>query len=613
MREFATVAEIADEIRRRLQTRRAESTAPEIARSDSTAIIPAARAVPPVRPIDPHKVEYTVSELLAVPQEVFITNLYRSLLKRDPDPAGRAHFSGLWVAGVLAVDIIYDFSRSPETTASGVRVKGLGTTALRRRFSGLPVVGRLFNLAAHLIYLPELAMEFRAWQRRLPTDHTQELEREIDSLRAKVLALMEQPASTAIVPNETDNDLVLMLLAEKVGADQLAEAMDDKVTRQELLQSLETKADLEQLAELEQRKADKTQIDEALVEQAGQIDAIQQRHTEQRHADHQQVDAEFQKLDRRVDSVEQSLAHKAETSAVQQLASDASAMGQSVNDVLHRLDAAGSQQKEVLSIVHKQKLRTLDIERRLAFVLEEARKRLPAPMNEEQIASIATQLEGLESAIYADFEDIFRGTREDIKERQSVYLPYLENILRSGKELVVLDIGCGRGEFLELLRDRGHEAAGVDANPVMVDRCHALGLNVERADAIEHLRTLRAGQYTVVTAFHVVEHLPHSRLCALIDEALRILRPGGLLILETPNPQNLVVGASSFYLDPTHLNPIPPALLRFVAEARGFVNVEVKPMHPVPEYARPYGVEIPDYLADLLYGPQDYGILAWKA
>jgi O-antigen chain-terminating methyltransferase len=100
---------------------------------------------------------------------------------------------------------------------------------------------------------------------------------------------------------------------------------------------------------------------------------------------------------------------------------------------------------------------------------------------------------------------------------------------------------------------------------------------------------------------------------AFLDEALRILCPGGLLILETPNPQNLVVGASNFHIDPTHLNPIPPALLRFVVEARGFVNAEIKPMHPVPEYARPSGVEIPSYLADLLYGPQDYGVVAWKA
>jgi O-antigen chain-terminating methyltransferase len=233
-------------------------------------------------------------------------------------------------------------------------------------------------------------------------------------------------------------------------------------------------------------------------------------------------------------------------------------------------------------------------------------------MEEQQIRAIAGYLDGIEASQYSDFENIFRGTREDIKNRQAVYLPYFERV-PSGTTFPILDIGCGRGEFLEVLSESGRDATGVDANPTMVERCRELGLQVEHADAIDYLRRAKSGHYAVITTFHLVEHLPHPRVLALLDEALRALRPGGLLILETPNPQNLIVGSSTFYLDPTHLNPIPPAQLRFIVEARGFVNAEVKPMHPVPEYARPSGVEIPSYLAELLYGPQDYAVLAWKA
>jgi 2-polyprenyl-3-methyl-5-hydroxy-6-metoxy-1,4-benzoquinol methylase len=215
--------------------------------------------------------------------------------------------------------------------------------------------------------------------------------------------------------------------------------------------------------------------------------------------------------------------------------------------------------------------------------------------------------------MYVDFEDIFRGTREDIKSRQSVYLPYIGRSPAAQGQYPVLDIGCGRGEFLEILKQQGNKAKGVDKNPVMVERCKELDLDVELADGIEFLRKQKAGQYGAITVFHVIEHLPQAARVTLLDEALRVLRPGGLLILETPNPQNLVVGSCNFYLDPTHVSPIPPDLLRFVVEARGFVNAEIKLLHPVPDYARPASDSLPEELVALLYGPQDYSVIAWKA
>ncbi len=141
---------------------------------------------------------------------------------------------------------------------------------------------------------------------------------------------------------------------------------------------------------------------------------------------------------------------------------------------------------------------------------------------------------GLDSE-YLKFENYLRGSREEIKTRQAVYLPVLEAAGIGRREAPVLDIGCGRGEWLELLRERGLDARGVDRSSAMYELCRALNLDVIRADFLEFLRALPSGSVGAVTAFHLVEHLTFARLVALLDEGSRVLRPGGLLILETPN------------------------------------------------------------------------------
>jgi 2-polyprenyl-3-methyl-5-hydroxy-6-metoxy-1,4-benzoquinol methylase len=233
-------------------------------------------------------------------------------------------------------------------------------------------------------------------------------------------------------------------------------------------------------------------------------------------------------------------------------------------------------------------------------------------MQQDQAAAMLVAGRGLLDAMYSEFEDIYRGTREDIKKRQAVYFERIPPDL-PGRRQLALDIGCGRGEFLELLTEHGFTAKGVDLNENMVTRCLDLGLDAGHVDALEYLKSLAAGSHSLISAFHVVEHLPHKALVAFLDEALRVLAPGGVLILETPNPKNLLVGSCSFYLDPTHLNPIPEQLLRFLVEARGFVRPEVIPLHPVPDHVRPQPALEPEYLNELLYGPQDYGVIAWKA
>ena len=217
------------------------------------------------------------------------------------------------------------------------------------------------------------------------------------------------------------------------------------------------------------------------------------------------------------------------------------------------------------------------------------------------------------NAFYAQFEDSFRGSQEDIKARVSVHADRIVLAGAGTPERPVLDIGCGRGEWLEVLREHGLAAYGIDSNDVTVSACRARGLDARRAEALGHLRSLADGSIGGVTAFHVAEHLPLDVLADLLDETLRVLEPGGVLLLETPNPENLLVGGMTFYNDPTHRNPLPPAVLQFLVRQRGFVDAEIVRLHPFPDdHLLPQDDVIGQRLNHLLYGPQDYAVVARK-
>lgn len=213
-------------------------------------------------------------------------------------------------------------------------------------------------------------------------------------------------------------------------------------------------------------------------------------------------------------------------------------------------------------------------------------------------------------SLYAAFEDVFRGSHEDIKQRLQGYLDDLKVAGVGGSGKPVLDIGCGRGEWLELLRDNKIEAYGIDSNSAMVERVRALGLDARRDDLLAHLNGLPNESLIGVTAFHVVEHLEFRMLVDALDEILRVLAPGGVLILETPNPETIRVGATTFYNDPTHRNPIPPKVLQFIVSHRGFENVDVVRMHPFTEGLLSAGTPDAQMLNRLLFGPQDYAVIA---
>jgi O-antigen chain-terminating methyltransferase len=149
----------------------------------------------------------------------------------------------------------------------------------------------------------------------------------------------------------------------------------------------------------------------------------------------------------------------------------------------------------------------------------------------------------------------------------------------------------------------------------MLEICRSLQLDVAEHDALCYLRSLPTSSVGVVTSFHMFEHLPFEAVAALLDQAVRVLKPGGLLILETPNPSNVLVGSNTFYLDPTHRNPLPTPMLRFFVEARGFCNSQVLQLHPYSPAIVPLPPDsdpVSTHIRDLFYGPQDYAVIAHR-
>jgi SAM-dependent methyltransferase len=219
---------------------------------------------------------------------------------------------------------------------------------------------------------------------------------------------------------------------------------------------------------------------------------------------------------------------------------------------------------------------------------------------------------------YAAFEACYRGSRDEIRRRLEDYVERFRGLEP------VADLGCGRGEFLELLRDAGIEARGVEGNLHVAQDDVARGLDVVHGDLVRFLETQPDGSFGGVFAAQVAEHLPPRVLQRTLLLAHRVLRPGGLLVLETVNPRSVIGFLEVFNRDLTHERPLHPDTLAFLAAAAGFSDVRIELRSPVDAAARlqPIPTEgLPPRVAEalnennarlnaLLYGPQEYALLA---
>ena len=246
----------------------------------------------------------------------------------------------------------------------------------------------------------------------------------------------------------------------------------------------------------------------------------------------------------------------------------------------------------------------------LDHFLTEVKRAYPDTVKPERLVRLASGFD----AIQAAHAQRFRGSREVVKSRVSVYLDQLRGVADLGP---VLDIGCGSGELLEILAESGIRAYGIELSDVLASADRDRGLDVRVDDALHHLAELPESTLGAVVALHVVEHLDTDTLLEMLDLALRALRPGGVLILETPNPGNVTVGANGFYLDPTHQHPLPSSLLEFFVSIRGFTEVSILPLsrstNPLVR-----GLEGADdslrvlaqRIGEELLGPEDYAVVA---
>jgi len=225
---------------------------------------------------------------------------------------------------------------------------------------------------------------------------------------------------------------------------------------------------------------------------------------------------------------------------------------------------------------------------------------------------------------YVSFEALHRGTEEEIRGRQSIYVELF------GGRRNVIDLGCGRGEMLNLLRDAGVGAYGVDTNTAMVEQCQQAGLSVQHQDVVAHLESLADGSLDGAFSAQTFEHWNRERIVQVVRLLHRKLADGAPFVMETQNPMSLVVGASGFWRDMTHVRPIHPDAFEFLVQAVGFRGIEVRHLAPFPEKDRLPRIRLLDGLPEttlrvaedfnrtvdaldsVLFGYRDYAVIAHK-
>ncbi|HEV2445250.1 MAG TPA: methyltransferase domain-containing protein [Candidatus Sulfopaludibacter sp.] len=292
----------------------------------------------------------------------------------------------------------------------------------------------------------------------------------------------------------------------------------------------------------------------------------------------------------------------------------------------HRVDVMEGNYRDLLRAQHAEftaqlDRNGLDIQKRLWADLERIRleyerliySELRTIRQRAQISSAATaapapqavKTNAAEQFDYGRFAERFRGSEEHVKGGQQFYLPHFAGCRN------VLDIGCGRGEFLEMLRSAGVAARGIDLGEESVATCRHKGLEAELADLFVYLADLPEASLDGIFCSQVVEHLPPERLPEMVKLCASRLARDGVIAIETPNPECLAIFATHFYLDPTHHRPIPHPLLVFYLEEFGLGNIEVRRLSPALE-SMPSLASLPDDVRETFFGALDYAVIARK-
>lgn len=518
--------------------------------------------------------QYEVGSFMQLYDVDFVAAVYRAILKREPDPSGGGFYlEGLRSGKFERVDVIVTLLDSAEGQRHNVRISGLSFPRLMRRMTGLPLIGYPIRLGVDLLRLPVLI-------RRLH----QSIAATAQLSHSRNQQIIEHLNKTNRLRTENLNELSASLDEVSESVVQLGESSERRSER--LSESLEAR-DAEQRA----RAAELNSRLDLVADES-------RAHAERHHALSTQVSALTNELNSRLASM---------MSSSETQVRETTAEIQRIRD--RHADLTRYSEAEIASLVtHAQRLRReLAMQRAVLAVLEESNQ--PLTKRDEVAKSTAAAYRSLD-AVYVELEDRFRGSRDEVKQSQAFYLPLVQSA--PNQDLPIVDLGSGRGEWLELLRETGAKAIGLDTNRAMIALCHERGLEVLEQDGLSYLRGLPAESLRAVTGFHLIEHLPPETLMLLLDQIMRTVRTGGFVAFETPNPDNLFVGGNYFYFDPSHRHPLPSKLVKLFLESSGFQDIEVTPLHPCAEGRFVENDDVSKRLNDLFYGPMDYAIVGWK-
>ena len=496
---------------------------------------------------------YQVNDLLKFHDREFIQNAFRAILKRGPDNTGYKNFIEALRSGRLnKIDVLARLRYSSEGRAKKVEVEGLLLPALVRSAYRIPLIGYLFHLLVALARLPSMLRSQQQLESHLIAQQQQiaDYSNHLNkSLQAYVSSITQRQQEQSAALKELSAHL-------KQFEHNLNERLAEEEARWQSERSALEKRFREESAEQREHHEHLVKNTWARVEQLNQESRTRIEHLSKELRE--QVERTFQKQ--------------------QEVRAELALQGQRVQRLLGEAEHA------------------------LA----------PTSINQTQLEAIRAEAEHTLDAFYMALEEKFRGSTEEIKERLRIYLPFIKEAGVGTKESPVLDVGAGRGEWLELLKEEGFTARGVDLNRTLVAECRERGLDVVEEDLIAHLRRLKDESIGALTGFHIVEHLPIETLIEFLNEALRVVKRGGLVIFETPNPQNVLVGSCNFYFDPTHRNPLPPQILQFMVESRGFTGVEVIKLNPSDAERVEGNSDLVKRFNEYFYGAMDYAVVGRK-
>lgn len=509
--------------------------------------------------------EYRLQDLLSFDEERFIDNSFRAILQREPDKDGRDYYLRKLRTGEMSkIGILSELRWSPEGLRAGIHVDGLLIRRYLDQLDRIAMVGPIFRWLKGFLKLHTLASTYQLARsgQALGFRAIDESNAQADEIRALILRESREASDSLGMAVQRLEAMNGALVQEGMEArTQWSELSSVSHRQGQLLHELQE--DIAVRAASHTRELAAIQVEHRRVLEAmGSAHAtVQSRHEEalrELRAQHATIAKELKDME---------ASFRASLSTFDARFEEVEGVGEALasmsKELGHRLTSASSDFERRLSAMSRD-LGQIGADA-LPFFQAQAERKAEAGLRREKL-----------TPLYSRFENRFRGSEEEISQRMSSYLDVISGTIAGGFEAPVLDLGSGRGEWLHLLRHQGLHARGVDLNPEFVRRCNSQGLSVAEMDVLEALRSTETSSIGAVTSMHLIEHLPFDRVIELLDESLRILKPGGLLILETPNPENIEVASHWFYMDPTHRNPIPPTLLQWVLEDRGFQNVSIR-------------------------------------